>query len=165
MPRTYNSFFEPADHAHGRLIGHLEMQMELVRRDGSFCPAQYEAGLEPFVQGDMAAFENRSDRSAKLLAAVAAEFQSSTRTLAGHGADTICGAAADAYRTVWPNHCLELGVGCLLIPEVRLREDGHESASEGNPAGAEKFSPVIHPLSMLSQSKRIRNLKSSMMRH
>ena len=48
--------------------------MQLVGADDIPCSTQQEAGLEPFVERNMAALEHRTDRGAKLFAAAATEF-------------------------------------------------------------------------------------------
>jgi hypothetical protein len=48
--------------------------MQLVWADDVPCNAQQEAGLEPFVERNVAALEHRTDGSAKLFAAAATEF-------------------------------------------------------------------------------------------
>jgi hypothetical protein len=48
--------------------------MQLVWADDIPCSTQQEAGLEPFVERNMAALEHRTDRGAKLFAAAATEF-------------------------------------------------------------------------------------------
>jgi hypothetical protein len=48
--------------------------MQLVWADDFSCNTQQEAGLEPFVERNVAALEHRTDRGAKLFAAAATEF-------------------------------------------------------------------------------------------
>ena len=95
----------------------------MVRGDGAASGAKQEAGLKPFVQRHVAAFEHRADRGAELLAAAAAEFQASAGTLSGNRTNPVGGAAAPAHRPIRPDNFLELGVGGLLIPKIGLQSD------------------------------------------
>ena len=92
--------------------------MQLVSANDALCGTQQEAGLEPFVQLNMAAPEHRADRGTELFLAAATEFQSGARALPGNRTDPIGCTAACAYRSVWPEDFFELGVRRLFIPKV-----------------------------------------------
>src|SRR5262249_49095019 len=121
---------EPLDEAHRGLAGDLEPQMQLVCTDPVSGNAQQEAGLEPFVQRNVAALEHLADRRAELFTASATEFQAGACAFAGDGADAIGCAATCANRAIRPDNFLELGVRGLLIPEIGLQNDGHDRASK-----------------------------------
>src|SRR4029077_9008215 len=103
--------------------------MQLVGRDDAPYGAQQEAGLEPFVQRNMAALEHRADRRTKLFATAATELQSGSRTLSGNSTDPIGGATTCTYRSVWPYDFFELRMSRLLVPEIGPRNDRHYCAS------------------------------------
>ena len=118
-----NNRREPAEDAQCRLVGDFEPQVELVCGESAARGVQQEAGLEPFVQRHVAAFEHRADRGAELLAAAAAEFQTRAGALSRNRANAVGRAAAPAHRAIRPDDFLELSVSGLLIPKIGLQSD------------------------------------------
>jgi hypothetical protein len=92
--------------------------MQLVGADEVLRGTQQEAGLEPFVERNVAPLEHRAECCAKLFATAATEFQSGAGALSGDRADPICCTAAPAYRSAWPDYFFELGVRRLFIPKI-----------------------------------------------
>src|ERR1700740_458267 len=128
--------------------------MELVWADDAPRSTQQEAGLEPFVERNVAALEHRADRGAKLSVAAATEFQAGARTLTGNRTDSIGCTAACAYRSVWPDDFFELGVRRLLIPKIGPRNDGHDRASLQRRAGC-RSNPPASRINQLALYRRI----------
>ena len=101
----------------------FQRAVELVSADPFLAGPHQMRGLEPFVQRNMAALENRPDRNGKFALAGAAAPQASATTL--YHRNPIKAATARAIGTLRPYNRFEASDGSGFAVEMGLRENGH----------------------------------------
>ncbi len=119
---------QPVRHEPSAFHGQAEDAGQLVAGNTLLAGAHQESGLEPHVQLDMAALENRADRDAALLAAGVALIKAGAGGIAAHQLHPAFHLAMRADGAVRPNDALKLRVGGGFVLEVGgIENAGHRS--------------------------------------
>src|ERR1700680_109445 len=112
-------FAKSVGHEPCRFVLDLQGPVQLMCADAFLAAGQQMSGLKPFVQFDMAALENRSNRNCKFSFARPTAPQTSTGSLDRR--NPIKATTAWAMRATWPYDCFEPRDSSGFVMEMGLR--------------------------------------------
>jgi hypothetical protein len=96
---------------------------ELICAESLLAAAQKMQGLKPYAHRDMAFLEDGADLDSERLSTSVAFIDADAGALAFQRSALIDNTAVWTDTSIWPNDCLNIGIGGLLMAEARLVEN------------------------------------------
>jgi len=107
-------------HKPGRLVGHTEHALKLLRAHALLAGAHQVAGLQPDVKLDLAGLEHSADRDGELLAALSALVQAGAMGGAGELVELVDHSAVRTDDAIGPAQTFKVRARGFFVLEVRL---------------------------------------------